>query len=64
MQPILITKADGEREQFHPEKLEQSLERAGASSTARARIVSHVMKELREGMLTEEKNREAVEKLR
>ncbi len=64
MLPVLITKADGEREPFHPEKLEQSLERAGASSTMRARIVSHVMKELREGMLTEEIYRHAFEILR
>ena len=64
MNPVLITKADGEREPFHPEKLEQSLARAGASSTARARIVSQVMKELREGMLTEEIYRHAFEMLR
>jgi hypothetical protein len=62
--PILITKADGEREPFKPEKLEQSLERAGASSTARARILAHVLQELREGMLTEEIYRHAFEKLR
>lgn len=64
MNSVLITKADGEREPFHPEKLEQSLARAGASSTMRARIVSQVIKELREGMLTEEIYRHAFEMLR
>lgn len=63
MNPVLITKADGEREPFRPEKLEQSLEHAGASSVARARILSHVMRELREGMMTEEIYRHAFELL-
>lgn len=49
---ILITKADGEREVFDPAKLEQSLARAGASSTMRARIAAHVLHELRPGMTT------------
>ena len=62
--PVLITKADGEREPFEPEKLEQSLERAGASSTTRAKILSHILQELREGMLTEEIYRHAFELLR
>src|SRR3989344_3929362 len=52
--PILITKADGEREPFDPTKLEHSLQNAGASSTMRARVVGHVMDELKEGMMTEE----------
>ena len=64
MHPVLITKADGERVPFHPEKLEQSLARAGASPAVRARIVSRVTEELREGMQTEEIYRHAFEKLR
>lgn len=58
---ILITKADGEQEPFDPAKLEQSLERAGASSTVRARIAAHVSRELRPGMKTEEIYRHAFE---
>jgi len=62
--PVLITKADGEREPFAPDKLEQSLERAGASAPMRAKILERVMKELRDGMLTEEIYRHAFELLR
>lgn len=61
---ILITKADGEQEPFDPAKLEHSLEHAGASSTMRARVLSHVMQELRPGMMTEEIYRHAFEILR
>jgi hypothetical protein len=64
MPPVLITKADGEREPFRPEKLEESLERAGASEQSRAKIISHIADELREGMLTEEIYRHAFEMLR
>ncbi len=51
---IQITKADGELEVFDPAKLEHSLAHAGASSTMRARILSEVLKELHEGMKTED----------
>ncbi len=51
---IQITKADGELELFDPAKLEHSLAHAGASSTMRARILSEVLKELHEGMKTED----------
>src|SRR3990167_10153418 len=61
---ILITKSDGEQEPFDPTKLEHSLERAGASSTMRARILAHVMQELKPGMMTEEIYRHAFEMLR
>lgn len=54
MSNVLITKADGEREPFDPSKLERSLEHAGASSTMRAQVVAHVMRELKPGMMTEE----------
>ncbi len=57
----LITKADGEQEPFDPAKLEQSLERAGASSTVRARIAAHVSRDLRPGITTEEIYRRAFE---
>ncbi len=60
----LIIKADGEREAFDPAKLEHSLQLAGASSTMRARILSHVMHELQPGMLTEDIYRRAYDILR
>lgn len=61
---VLITKADGEQEPFDPAKLEHSLARAGASSTMRARVLAHVMQELKPGMMTEEIYRHAFEILR
>jgi hypothetical protein len=55
MSHVLITKADGEQEPFDPAKLEHSLQLAGASSTIRARVLSHIMKEhLKPGITTEE----------
>lgn len=58
--PILITKADGEQEPFDPTKLEHSLQLAGASSTIRAKVLSHIMKDhLRPGITTEEIYRHA-----
>lgn len=64
MSYVLITKADGEREPFEPSKLERSLEHAGASSTMRARVLAQVMRELKEGMMTEEIYRHAFDILR
>ena len=61
---ILVTKADGEQEPFDPAKLEFSLERVGASSTARARIAARVLHELKPGMTTEEIYRHAFDMLR
>ncbi len=61
---ILITKADGEQEPFDVAKLEQSLEHSGASSTARARIATHVFKELRSGITTDDIYRHAFEMLK
>ncbi len=60
---VLITKADGEQEPFDAGKLEQSLERVGASSTMRARIAAKVLHELRPGITTEEIYRHAFEML-
>ena len=54
MNHILIMKADGEKEEFDPAKLEHSLEYAGASSTMRARVVAQVIEALRPQMTTEE----------
>jgi|SRR3989344_4829542 len=61
---ILITKADGEMEPFDATKLESSLDHSGASAAIRDRIVSHVARELRPGMTTEEIYRHAYEMLR
>jgi hypothetical protein len=61
---IFITKADGTHEAFNPVKLEQSLERAGASSTVRARVLSSMTRELKEHMTTEEIYRKAFDLLR
>lgn len=60
----LITKADGEQEPFDPAKLEHSLALAGASSTARARVVAKVLHELRPGMRTSDIYRHAFEVLK
>ena len=61
---VLVTKADGEQESFDPAKLEHSLQLAGASSTMRARVLAHVMRELRPGMTTEEIYHHAFDVLR
>ncbi len=59
-----ITKADGTQEVFDAAKLEHSLALAGASSTARARVVARVLKELRPGIQTEEIYHHAFEALK
>lgn len=64
MQHHLVTKADGELERFDPAKLEQSLDRAGASSVVRARITSQLMHELKPGITTEHIYRRAFEILK
>jgi hypothetical protein len=64
MSHILITKADGEQEVFDAAKLEASLEQAGASSTTRARITAHILKELHPGITTEDIYRRAFDILR
>lgn len=64
MSHVLITKADGEQEVFDPVKLERSLMHAGASSTARARVLAQVTHELRPLMSTEDIYRRAFELLK
>ena len=58
---VLVRKADGEEEAFDPAKLEHSLQLSGASSTMRARVLAHIIQELRPGMTTEEIYRHAFE---
>lgn len=60
----LITKADGTQEAFDPAKLEHSLALAGASSTARARVLAAVLNEVHSGMSTEDIYRHAFEALK
>lgn len=60
----LVMKADGEREPFDPVKLERSLQHAGASSTVRAQVLSHVLQELRADMTTEDIYRRAFQMLK
>ena len=64
MNHSFITKADGTQEAFDPVKLEHSLALAGASSTARARVIARVLKELRPGIATEEIYHHAFEALK
>jgi hypothetical protein len=61
---IYVTKADGDREPFDPSKLERSLERAGASSTMRAKIAAHVLHAMRPKATTEDIYRQAFEMLK
>lgn len=64
MAHTFILKADGEREPFDPAKVERSLQHAGASSTVRARILAHIMHELKPDMTTEAIYRRAFEMLK
>ncbi|MBX4198227.1 restriction endonuclease [Candidatus Parcubacteria bacterium] len=51
-QEIFITKANGEKEPFELEKLEQSLKRAHASPANIQQVTSTIIKELEDGMTT------------
>ncbi|MDB5238489.1 MAG: hypothetical protein JWM46_759 [Candidatus Kaiserbacteria bacterium] len=64
MAHILITKAGGEKERFDPVKLERSLSHAGASSTVRARVLAHIIHELKPFMTTGEIYHRAFELLK
>jgi hypothetical protein len=60
----LIAKADGQLEPFDPSKLETSLQRAGATSVARARILAKILHELKPLTTTEEIYRHAYDMLK
>lgn len=64
MSQLLITKADGEQERFDPVKLERSLRSAGASSTTRARVLAHILHEIKPLATTEDIYRHAFELLK
>ena len=51
---VLIKKLDGTLESFDEKKLESSLTRSGVTPNMTERIVSHIVKELKEGMTTTE----------
>lgn len=59
-----ITKADGSHEPFDPNKLEQSLTRAGAPKDKRDRVISRILSELKDGMTTAEIYRHAFDVLK
>jgi hypothetical protein len=63
-QPVLITKASGEREPFSEVKLRKSLERSGAGTDIIDEAVREVMTELHDGMSTAEIYRRAFRLLR
>ncbi len=61
---MLIAKADGTTEEFDPEKLVNSLKRAGAKPQEAALITRDIEQELWDGMSTEEIYARAFERLR
>ncbi len=58
---VLITKANGKKEIFDPDKLRSSLVRSGANEDAIEEVVAHVMSDLHEDMSTAEIYRHAYE---
>jgi hypothetical protein len=50
---VFIVKADGTREEFDPLKLEDSLRRAKTSEETVRKIVSHIYREIQDGISTE-----------
>lgn len=61
---IHVVKATGEREVFMPQKLRNSLGKAGASEQAIEKIVNHIETELKEGASTKEIYHHAFELLK
>lgn len=61
---MLITKANGEQEEFNADKLHESLTRAGASHDVTREIIDHIEKELTPGITTSEIYRHAFEVLK
>ena len=53
-EPVTIVKATGEREEFDPRKLRNSLKKARASDEVTEKIVDHIAKEPKDGMSTRE----------
>ncbi len=63
MDPVFIVKSTGEKEEFIPDKLRQSLIRAKASEIVADRIVDHMKVEMKDGMTTKDIYRHAFELL-
>ena len=63
MDPVYIIKATGEREEFVPQKLLDSLRRTKADENIAKRIVDHIKVELKDGMSTKEIYKHAFEML-
>ncbi|GMU74107.1 MAG: hypothetical protein AMXMBFR44_3060 [Candidatus Campbellbacteria bacterium] len=61
---MLVTKLDGTLEEFEPQKLADSLRRAGAAEDVVQSIVSHIEKEVAEGMTTSHIYKQALHMLR
>lgn len=61
---ILVVKANGKREVFEPEKLRESLLRAGATPRASQEVISHIEQELYNDITTDEIYKHAFEHLR
>lgn len=61
---MFITKESGDREDFDPKKLEESLRYAGASETTISDIVGHIEEDLIEGMKTRDIYKKAFDLLK
>lgn len=64
MATIYVTKADGDREPFDPDKLRESLRRAGVSDTQEDQVLKHVLDHVHDGMSTRNIYAHAFEYLR
>jgi len=64
MTPISITKSDGTRQAFQPEKLVNSLRKVGASNQAIAEVVKQVESVMKDGMTTTDIYRQAFDLLK
>ncbi len=64
MSPITITKSDGTRELFQPDKLANSLRKVGASKEAINEITAEVERGMKDGMTTTDIYRQAFELLK
>ncbi len=64
MSHLLVVKSTGEREEFRPAKLVESLRKAGAGDAQANEILQHVEAELVDGMTTNEIYRHAFDLLR
>jgi len=64
MTPLLIVKSTGEQEIFDPQKLVNSLRKAGAAKEQAETVLLHIQREMASGMTTSQIYRHAFETLR